>query len=115
MPPAPPLSNRDNLDASATPCTTLWSHPVRAFLALLLASLPLSGCVTPAQAPPSIYQNPVLDADFPDPTVIRAPDGSYYGYATQSERSGKWINIQLARSADLTHWQQLGDALPVKP
>ena len=62
-----------------------------------------------------IYINPVLDADFPDPSVIRAPDGYYYAYATQTLRDGAWINIQVARSADLVHWQHLGDALPEKP
>ena len=61
------------------------------------------------------YVNPVLDEDFPDPAVILAPDGFYYAYATQTERDGQWINIQVARSADLVHWQQLGDALPEKP
>ena len=82
--------------------------------ALLFA---LGSCATPvARAPsPATYVNPVIDADFPDPAVIRAPDGFYYGYATQTQRDGRWINIQLARSADLVHWQQLGDALPAKP
>ncbi|MFL6720261.1 MAG: glycoside hydrolase family 43 protein [Sphingomonas sp.] len=61
------------------------------------------------------YVNPVIDADFPDPTVIRAPDGFYYGYATQSQRDGRWLNIQVARSSDLVHWKELGDALPAKP
>src|SRR4051794_15855250 len=61
------------------------------------------------------YVNPVLDADFPDPAVIQAPDGFYYAYATQTLREGQWINIQLARSADLVHWEHLGDALPEKP
>ena len=82
---------------------------------LLLAA---SGCVAPAArtiAPPQSYANPVLDADFPDPSVIRAPDGFYYAYATQTERDGRWLNIQVARSADLVHWQHLGDALPAKP
>ena len=60
------------------------------------------------------YTNPVLDADFPDPTVIHA-DGVYYAYATQTLRDGRWINIQVARSADLVHWEHLGDALPQKP
>jgi arabinan endo-1,5-alpha-L-arabinosidase len=86
-------------------------------VALVAAFLGLGGCATPiAQAPASAtYVNPVLDADFPDPTVIRAPDGVYYGYATQSQRGGKWLNIQVARSSDLVHWQELGDALPVRP
>lgn len=61
------------------------------------------------------YTNPVLDADFPDPAVILAPDGFYYAYATQTLRDGEWINIQVARSMDLVHWQFLGDALPEKP
>ena len=73
-----------------------------------------------AAAPPSRqardgYVNPVLDADFPDPAVILAPDGYYYAYATQTLRDGEWINIQVARSADLVHWEHLGDALPEKP
>jgi arabinan endo-1,5-alpha-L-arabinosidase len=61
------------------------------------------------------YVNPVLDADFPDPAVFLAPDGYYYAYATQTLRDQNWINIQVARSADLVHWEHLGDALPEKP
>ena len=61
------------------------------------------------------YSNPVLDEDFPDPSVIKAPDGFYYAYATQTLRDGEWINIQVARSTDLVHWRHLGDALPDKP
>ena len=61
------------------------------------------------------YANPVLDADFPDPAVIFAPDGHYYAYATQTQRDGQWINIQVARSTDLVHWHFLGDAMPQKP
>lgn len=61
------------------------------------------------------YVNPVLDEDFPDPAVILAPDGYYYAYGTQTLRDGKWINIQVARSNDLVHWELLGDALPEKP
>jgi len=61
------------------------------------------------------YVNPVLDCDFPDPSVILAADGYYYAYATQTQRDGQWINIQVARSDDLVHWEHLGDALPEKP
>jgi arabinan endo-1,5-alpha-L-arabinosidase len=78
--------------------------------------------VTPGSAPATasepatgFYVNPVLDQDFPDPAVILAPDGFYYAYATQTLRDGQWINIQVARSADLVNWEQLGDALPQKP
>jgi len=61
------------------------------------------------------YVNPILDEDFPDPAIILAPDDYYYAYGTQTLRDGHWINIQVARSRDLIHWEQLGDALPAKP
>jgi arabinan endo-1,5-alpha-L-arabinosidase len=47
--------------------------------------------------------------------VLLAPDGFYYAYATQTERDGKWVNLQVARSRDLVSWEHLGDALPEKP
>ena len=68
---------------------------------------PAAGAVT--------YSNPVLDENFPDPTVIRASDGLYYAYATQGERDGRNVNMQVARSRDLVAWELLPDALPVKP
>jgi arabinan endo-1,5-alpha-L-arabinosidase len=61
------------------------------------------------------YHNPVLDADFPDPSVLRAPDGYYYAYATQTKRAGQILNFQVARSLDLVTWEYLGEALPTKP
>jgi len=70
---------------------------------------------TAASLAPGTYVNPILDWDFPDPAVIRAPDGCYYAYATQTLRDGQWINVQVARSDDLIHWEYLGDALPDKP
>lgn len=85
---------------------------------MLLASWLLIGPATaqPRTAVSAVtYANPVLDADFPDPTVIRARDGYYYAYATQTRRAGRLLNLQVARSADLVHWTHLGDALPTKP
>ncbi len=61
------------------------------------------------------YTNPILDADFPDPAVILAPDGFYYAYATQTLLDDQWINIQVARSKNLIDWHHLGDAMPDKP
>lgn len=58
--------------------------------------------------------NPVLNKDFPDPTVISA-NGMYYAYATQSSVNGRMWNMQVASSPDLTHWSLIGDALPQKP
>src|SRR6478672_10468168 len=70
---------------------------------------------SPAQRSAWTYVNPILDWDFPDPAVIHAPDGYYYAYATQTLRGENWVNIQVARSTDLIHWDHLGDALPDKP
>jgi arabinan endo-1,5-alpha-L-arabinosidase len=61
------------------------------------------------------YQNPVLDCDFPDPSIILAPDGYYYAYATQTRHAGQVLNFQVARSRDLVSWEYLGEALPAKP
>ncbi|MCA1615660.1 MAG: glycoside hydrolase family 43 protein [Acidobacteria bacterium] len=69
-----------------------------------------------ARLPASFYTNPVLDEDFPDPTVVRGADGFYYAYATQGPVAGRGVaNIQVARSRDLAAWEHLGDALPQKP
>lgn len=62
-----------------------------------------------------VYQNPVMAHDFPDPAVLKAPDGWIYAYATQSPSDNGMINIQVAKSRDLINWQRVGDALPVKP
>ena len=61
------------------------------------------------------FQNPIFDFDFPDPTVIRARDGYFYAYATQTIVDGKLHHIQAARSKDLINWQRLPDALPERP
>ena len=86
------------------------------FIAVLALAL-CSGCA-PEKLPAPLVPaqiNPVIDADFPDPAVLRASDGFYYVYATQTEQNGKWLNIQVARSQDLVKWEHLGDALPAKP
>jgi arabinan endo-1,5-alpha-L-arabinosidase len=77
------------------------------------AAAGLAACATPALQPAPTYSNPVIDSDFPDPTVVRAEDGHFYVYATQGGEPMR--NIQVARSADLVSWQQLPDALPQKP
>ena len=61
------------------------------------------------------YTNPVIDENFPDPTIIRAADGWYYVYGTQTRRAGRVINLQVARSRDLVRWEHLGEGLPEKP
>ncbi|QNL50549.1 family 43 glycosylhydrolase [Olivibacter sp. SDN3] len=58
--------------------------------------------------------NPIINQDFPDPTIIRA-NGKYYAYATNGLVNGTLANIQVAVSDDLRLWELLGDALPEKP
>jgi len=89
-------------------------HPRMTLLRRLLPllTLTIAACAT---LPERTYVNPVIDRDFPDPAVLRAPDGWFYAYATQSESNGRMLNIQVARSRDLVQWALLGDALPGKP
>ena len=62
-----------------------------------------------------MYANPVIDDNFPDPTILRAADGWYYAYASQTKRAGVIINLQVARSRTLVDWEYLGEGLPEKP
>lgn len=61
------------------------------------------------------YRNPVLGNDAPDPAVIRAPDGKYYAYTTQSYFGAQFVNIPILRSTDLVEWELVGDAFPDNP
>jgi len=53
----------------------------------------------------STYSNPVSPTSLPDPSVIRAPDGYFYLYATEDIR-----NTPIYKSADLVSWELLGTA-----
>jgi arabinan endo-1,5-alpha-L-arabinosidase len=80
---------------------------MRVFKSSFLAIIILLSTFTGVSAQ---VKNPVIDADFPDPTIVRF--GSfYYAYATQGSRS----HIQAARSTDLQHWEMLPDVLPQAP
>ena len=87
-----------------------FTMPALAALALLCGCAATQGGPTAAT-----FTNPVLDTDFPDPAVLKAPDGFFYAYATQGGPDGAVRNIQVARSWDLVKWDMLADALPVKP
>lgn len=62
-----------------------------------------------------MYENPILNRDFADPSIIRADDGWFYAYGTRSYEAGNLTNIQCARSKNLIQWEYLPDALPKKP
>ena len=102
-------------------------YPARA---VVIVCCFLIGCASDAPSNPASQSQPShsgtipattsesgasLDRDFPDPTVIRASDGVFYAYATQSVSGPRTVNIQVARSEDLRAWAYLGDALPAKP
>lgn len=92
--------------------------PVLALVAVFTAACSSGSQDTVRPLPPpdsASYRNPVLDVDFPDPSVLRAPDGWFYAYATQTIRGGRRVNIQVARSRELVSWELLGDALPRRP
>lgn len=75
---------------------------------LLIAVLAFAcGCTSSSVGKRAVTQfaNPVVNRDAPDPTVIRAEDGSYYMYSTQ--RDG---NLPIYKSADMISWEYLGGA-----
>lgn len=51
------------------------------------------------------YTNPVINNDAPDPTVIRAKDGTFYAYSTM--RHG---NVPVYKSQDMVNWEFVGGA-----
>ncbi|HEV3465306.1 MAG TPA: glycoside hydrolase family 43 protein [Actinomycetota bacterium] len=95
------------------------SAPLLLALALALA---VAGCggedagngagrAAPANAPPPArFTNPVLEGNFADPHLLKVGD-TWYAYAT----GDLIVNLQVARSADLVHWERLDDALPELP
>lgn len=51
------------------------------------------------------YKNPIISDGVPDPTVIRADDGSFYLYSTEDIR-----NVPIYHSVDLVNWKMTGTA-----
>lgn len=51
------------------------------------------------------YTNPVIPKSLPDPTVMRAADGTFYLFATENTR-----NVPIYRSANLVDWTFAGTA-----
>lgn len=61
------------------------------------------------------YTNPVIDADFPDPSVIYVDGQGYYAYGTHDCFSPTINNILICHSHDLIHWSQPEGALKEMP
>lgn len=64
------------------------------------------------------YQNPVWNHDFPDPNLVKSPDGYFYAYSTQvnlkEDGMGRYV-VPILRSEDMVHWVLVGDAFNKKP
>ncbi|SES89453.1 family 43 glycosylhydrolase [Prevotella sp. kh1p2] len=80
-------------------------------LTSLASVLMLSACATGSQTespePPAVltFNNPIIKTSLPDPTVVRAPDGHFYLYATEDVH-----NVPIYRSDDLVNWTYQGTA-----
>jgi beta-xylosidase len=57
------------------------------------------------------YRNPILNADWPDPDVIRVGE-TYYLVASSFNRAP---GLPILRSPDLLRWELIGRALPAVP
>jgi len=103
------------------------THRRRCALAAALAVMALTPACTakpsrsasrpstrPTAEAPATYRNPVFLQDAPDPTITRAPDGTYFAYTTQSIYLNL-LNIPVLKSRDLVHWREVADAFPTIP
>lgn len=85
-----------------------------------------------ASARGGAYANPVFERVFPDPTVVRAPDGTYFAYATYHDWGssaprghapdgdgaawdGERPVVPVLRSRTLVDWTFVGAAFERKP
>ena len=76
------------------------------FVLICLAGLAMSSCSgLKSDEYRATYTNPVLDRNAPDPTVIRAKDGTFYAYATWRDK-----NVPVYKSTDMVNWEYLGGA-----
>lgn len=70
--------------------------------AALLSSLLLGAGASPVTRRQDDYYHAVMQADFADPSIMKASDGKFYAYATSNLGAG--INVQMAVSDDATTW-----------
>jgi beta-xylosidase len=79
---------------------------------LIALSTSIFCILAPTHASPS-GKGPVIDINFPDPTIISV-DGIWYAFATNDQN--EHINVQIASSKDFSNWTVHDhDALPTLP
>ena len=88
---------------------------ILSIVSFIMGFTPMTGCSSPndgeqLQIGPATdisdkYHNPIIHVSLPDPSVIKAPDGHYYLYATENIR-----NLPIYRSDNLVNWDYVGTA-----
>lgn len=73
------------------------------FLISSAALLGLSSTALAAPLPKRDVQGPVIQTDFPDPSILKV-DNTWYAFGTQSLFDYKDIKVQFATSNDFTSW-----------
>ena len=73
--------------------------------------LVLFAAIFPLGAAESLYRNPVVPGDYPDPSVIRVGK-EYWATATSSEWGPQF---PLLRSRDLVNWELVGSVFQKRP
>jgi hypothetical protein len=84
-----------------------------ALVAFLLSAIIAIGASGADARSTEVGTNPAIDADAPDPTIIRSRlDGAYYAFTTNAAVPTGVANVPTWRSWDLKTWEYVGDALP---
>ena len=78
---------------------------------LQLSLLLLAGLSATIARAETLYQNPVIPGDYPDPSIIRV--GRDYWASSTSSAWGPLF--PLLHSTDLVNWEQTGAVLPHRP
>lgn len=71
----------------------------------LFVALSLVCCQLSFSMAQDYYYNPVINRSLPDPSVIKAPDGYFYLYATEDTH-----NVPIYRSKNLVNWRYVATA-----
>lgn len=75
---------------------------------IFIGTLALVNCNDTSKKLPTnldTFSNPVFSKSMPDPTIIQAPDGTFYLYATEDTK-----NIPILKSKNLVDWTFSGTA-----
>lgn len=76
-----------------------------------------TGIVNPEDVPEGMYQNPVFEPVFADPSIVKGDDGYFYAYATEDDwGDGAGLKVApIIRSKNLVDWEYIGKAFETKP